>query len=82
MEEITKIAKLLGEDNEKKLKDGITELLLNKIEDELDDLSDWLLDCESLIDEVREEIFEIAKKKMIEKYSKQVEQKIDELLSN
>lgn len=35
MEEILKITELLGEDNTKRLRDGITELLLNTIKDDL-----------------------------------------------
>ncbi len=79
MEEVAKIVALLGEDNVKRLKDGITNLLLEQVSQELNDMSVWLIDFESLMDEIREEVKEDVKKKILPQYLKAVEAKVDAL---
>lgn len=79
MEEVAKIVALLGEDNVKRLKDGITDLLLEQVSQELNDMSVWLIDYESLLDEIREEVKADIKKKILPKYLVTVEKKVEEV---
>ncbi len=79
MEQIIPIAALLGEENLKRLKDGITDLLLEQVSQELNDMSVWLIDYESLLDEIREDLKADIKKKILPKYLEVVETKVDAL---
>ncbi len=79
MDRILKIAELLGEDNAQKLKDDITEILLEHVRANLEDLSGYLLEFEKLFEEVFEEVCEKVKDKMIKKYTKEVGKKFEEL---
>lgn len=78
MDGILKIAELLGEDNAQKLRDGITEMLLEHVRTNLDDLSDYLLKFEKLFEEVSDEVCDNVKDKMIKKYTKEVGKKFEE----
>lgn len=73
------IAALLGEDNVNRLRDGITDLLLEQVSQELNDMSAWLIDFESLLDEIRDEVKADIKKKILPQYLKAVETKVDAL---
>ncbi len=79
MEEVMKIVTLLGEENVKRLRDGITDLLLEQVSQELNDMSVWLIDYESLLDEIREEVKADIKKKILPRYLETVEKKVEEL---
>lgn len=67
-DELLNIVKLLGEENEKKLKDGITDLLLKRIEEDLDDIGVYLMDLEAMLDDIRRDIEKEAKEKIMKKY--------------
>lgn len=82
MENITKIAKLLGEDNEKRLKDEITNLLIYHIEDELSDFDEYLIDYEDLFDEIANEVKTVVKDKYIKMYTEKAEKKFEKLFEN
>lgn len=79
MEKVMEIAALLGEDNVNRLRDGITDLLLEQVSQELNDMSAWLIDFESLLDEIRDEVKADIKKKILPQYLKAVETKVDAL---
>lgn len=70
MEELTMIAKLLGEKNEKRLKDGITDLLLQQVERDMEDKYqyDYIIAFDVIYDEVKRQIESEFKEKLIEKY--------------
>lgn len=78
-DELLNIVKLLGEENEKKLKDGITDLLLKRIEEDLDDIGVYLMDLESMLDDIRREIEKEAKEKIMKKYMDKLEGKLNDL---
>ncbi len=82
MEKVMEIAALLGEDNVKRLRDGITDLLLEQVAQELNDMSVWLIDFESLLDEIREDIKADIKKKVLPRYLEMAEKKVEELFSS
>lgn len=79
MENLTKIAKLLGEENEKKLKDTITDLLIQQFENDLHDMSEYMFDYEEIFDKVREEVTAIMKDKIAKAYIAKAEAKFKEL---
>lgn len=79
MEELTGIMKLLGEDNEKRLKDAITDLLINQFEDDLKNMTDYMFDYEEIFDEVRKEVRTVMKDKISRVYMKKMEVKFAEL---
>lgn len=75
--ELLNIVKLLGEENEKKLRDGITDLLLKRIEEDLEDIDIYLMDLEAMFDDFRRDIEKEAKDKIMKKYMS----KLDELMA-
>ncbi len=79
MENVMKIVSLLGEYNVKRLRDGITDLLLEQVSQELNDMSVWLIDYESLLDEIREDVKADIKKRILPKYQAAVEKKVEEI---
>ena len=78
MADLSSIAKLLGEENEKKLKDTITDIFINTIEEDLNQMNTFLIDFEGLFEEVREEVREELKDMMYKKYLAKIEDKMDE----
>lgn len=79
MEELTGIMKLLGEDNEKRLKDAITDLLINQFEDDLKNMTDYMFDYEEIFDEVRKEVKSVMRDKITKAYLAKAEDKFAEL---
>lgn len=77
MDEVMAIAKLLGEDNEKRLKDEITELLIERVRDDLADYSDYLMDYDKLFVDIEEEMFEEVKNEFRNRYMEAMYGKID-----
>lgn len=79
MEELTKIAKLLGEENEKKLRDSMTDILIERFEEDLNDMNCYLIDYEALFDEIRKEVKSVMKDKVTKMYMAKAEEKFSEL---
>ena len=79
MENLSKIAKLLGEDNEKRLKDAMTDLLISQFEDDLENMTDYMFDYDEIFDEVRKEVTVIMKDKIAKAYMAKAEAKFNEL---
>ena len=79
MKELTKLAILLGEENEKKFKDAMTDLLIRQFEDDLENMSEYMCDYEEIFDEVREEVTTIMKNKIKMVYIEKAEAKFAEL---
>ena len=77
MKELTKIAKILGEENEQRLKNEITDLLIHRIEDDLDNYEDWIVDLNELYKEVNKEVQKAVKDKMIKHYTEKFEEKMN-----
>lgn len=82
MEKILEIAKLLGEDNVNRLKDTVTDLLIGRCEDELDDMSIYMVDYEQLFAEVEAEVKSIIKDRIMKAYLEKAEGKFSELFEN
>jgi C4-type Zn-finger protein len=82
MKELTKLATLLGEDNEKRFKDAMTDLLINQFEDDLQNMSEYMCDYEEIFDEVRKEVTCIMKDKITKAYIEKAEAKFAELFGD
>lgn len=82
MEKILKIAELLGEENAQKIKDEISEILLDYLKSDLDNMCDYIIDYEDLFEDVRKEVFSNVRDKMVKKYTAEIEKKFDELIAN
>ena len=82
MKNISNIAKLLGEENEKRLKDAITDLLINQFEDDLENMTDYMFDYDEIFDEVRKEVVSVMKDKISKAYMKKMEAKFTELFED
>ena len=50
MEELLAITKVLGEENAIRFKDAVTDLLIEQVKDDLENLSNYLIDWEELFD--------------------------------
>ena len=82
MKNLTEFAKLLGEDNEKRLKDAITDLLIQQFEDDLQNMSVYMCDYECIFDEVSKEVTAIMKDKIAKAYLAKAEANFNELFGN
>lgn len=81
MEELTTIAKLLGEENEKRLKDEITNLLIQQVERDIEDKYqyDYILAFDCLFEEVKEQMEKEFKERLANKYREQMDKKLAEM---
>ena len=70
MDKITGLMELLGEENNKKIKDKVTQFIINAIEDDIReyDRENYILNPEEIIDfvdECKEEAFKRAKEDVV-----------------
>ena len=79
MEELLAITKVLGEENAIRFKDAVTDLLIEQVKDDLENLSNYLIDWEELFDEIRAEIKEEFREKVRTMYMTAAEQKLSEV---
>lgn len=79
MKELSNIAKLLGEENEKKLKDKITDLLIERVDEDLRGMCTYLIDFEYVFDQVRKDVEKDIKEMIYKKYMEAMEFKMNEL---
>lgn len=79
MAQLNELAKLLGEENEKRLKSSITDLLIEQVADELRENYEFLIDYNHLFSEVIGEIEEEFKSRIREKYMGIMDEKFSEL---
>ena len=84
MENLNSIINLLGEDNEKRLKDGITDLLLEQVERDLADRYeyDYIIAFDHLFEEAKELIEKEFKEKLAEKYREQMNKELEKMFPN
>lgn len=82
IDNLSNLAKLLGEENEKKFKDAMTDLLIKQFEDDLENMSCYMIDYEEVFDDVRKEVKSIMKDKIAKAYMGKAEAKFAELFEN
>lgn len=81
MGELTGIMNLLGEENVKRLRDGITDLLLQQVERDIEDKYEYnyILVFDDIYEEVKAQIEEEFKEKMTKKYRKLMNEKMKDV---
>lgn len=84
MEDLIGIARIIGEENEQKLKDGITDLLLRQIERDLESRYeyDFIFDFDSIYKEAIREVESDLKEKIIKIYTTKIEEKFAEWIKD
>lgn len=82
MEKVLEVAKLLGEDNVEKIKNSVTDMLIDRCREELEDMAIWVVDYERMFDEIQDEVRAIMKEKVMKKYLEMAEGKFSELFEN
>ena len=82
MEKLTQFAKLLGKDNEKRFKDTVTDKLIERVIEDIDDMGIYLIDFENMFNEIGAEIQKEVKGKLYKQYISKVESKFPELFKN
>lgn len=73
------IVDLLGEENKKRLQDGITDMLLEAAKDDINGQCSYIFEFDAIADEVKKEVEKEAKERMINKYIEFLEEKIGEI---
>lgn len=82
MEKVLEIAKFLGEDNVEKIRNKVTDMLIERCQDELDDMAIYMVDYEQLFAEVEDEVRSIVKDRIVKMYLEKAEGKISELFES
>lgn len=82
MEKCLEVAKLLGEENVEKIKNSVTDMLIDRCREELEDMAIWVVDYERMFDEIQDEVKAIMKEKVMKKYLEMAEGKFSELFEN
>lgn len=82
MEKCLEVAKLLGEENVEKIKNSVTDMLIDRCREELEDMAIWVVDYERMFDEIQDEVRAIMKEKVMKKYLEMAEGKFSELFEN
>lgn len=78
MDDLSNIVSLLGEKNKKRLQDGITDLLLQQVERDIEDKYqyEYIIAFDEIFEEVKEQIEEEFKEKIAKKYRKFMNEKL------
>lgn len=84
MDDLNNIVNLLGEKNKKRLQDGITDLLLQQVERDIEDKYqyEYILAFDEIFEEVKEQIEEEFKEKITKKYRKFMNEKLKTMFDN
>lgn len=84
LKELTSLAKLLGEDNEKRLKDAITDILIQTVDDDIRERYkyDYIIAFDSIYEDVNRELQEEMKTKMAEKYREHMEKELKKMFGD
>lgn len=81
MENVNKLINLLGEDNEKRLRDNVTDLIIDAMRDDLESYNreNYILDADDVIDfiaQCQKEAFEKIKPRIINDFMEKIEKKV------
>lgn len=81
MEQLTKIAELLGEDNVKRLQDTITDMIIENVKSDMDDMNVYLIDFEAIMDGVRRDIERDVRERLVNEYVEVLRKRLDDYFS-
>lgn len=79
-EKLTKLAKLLGEENEKRLKDEVTDILIEHIREDLENTYAYLIPFDEWLEDIAESVKEDLQKKYEENMRAEVEKKMNDFM--
>lgn len=84
LQELSIIAKLLGEENEKRLKDSITDLLLEQIESDMEEKYkyDYIVAFDEIFEVIKEEIGQEFRERLVEKYRERIDKELEKIFPN
>ena len=84
LKELNTIAELLGEENEKRLKNAITDALIRTVENDIEDRYkyDYIIAFDSIYEEVNKELQEELRVKMAEKYREHMEKELKKMFGD
>ena len=84
LKELNTIAELLGEENEKRLKNAITDALIRTVENDIEDRYkyDYIIAFDSIYEEVNRELQEELRVKMAEKYREHMEKELKKIFKD
>lgn len=78
MEQLTKIAELLGEDNAKRLKDTITDMIIEQVKSDMDNMTVYLIDFEAVLDGIRRDIERDVRERLANEYVEVLRKRLDD----
>lgn len=78
--DMSTFARLLGENNEKRLKDTLTDLLLNQVQKDLETADEYILYYDGLFSEIRKEVESRVKEMVVKNYTEKLAEKITRML--
>ena len=84
MENLMGIARIIGEENEQKIKDGITNAILELVDRDLREFCkyEYVMNFEHLFDQIEREVEERVKERIIEMYAAKMEEKFAEWIKD
>ena len=74
------LIELIGENNKQKLQNAITDLLISRIESDLNEMCTYLIDFEELLEDVAKDVEKEVKDKIKDRYINMVEKRLDDVL--
>ena len=80
MENLIGIARIIGEENEQKIKDGITNAILELVDRDLQEFYryEYVINFENLFYQIEQEVKEKVKERIIQMYAAKMEEKFAE----
>ena len=78
---ISELAKLLGEKNEKRLKEEFTDIIIERFRDDIENYDMYLIDYDKMFSEIEYEVTSMVKEKIRSAYMEQANKKIAEFLA-
>lgn len=79
--EISKLAELLGESNANRLRDAITDRLIRQMDDDLNSFTEYMFDYEEIFAEVKKEVYQLVRTRVMNEYMTTVANSLDEALN-
>ena len=82
MDSLSNLSSILGEENERKIKDGITNLIIQSVEDDLSTMGTYIIDYEDLFDRMRDEVEPEIMRIMAKRYMNKMKVMMDDLFND
>ena len=76
------LTRLLGEENEKRFKDEVTDILIDRVREDMESYNDYLFDYESMLSEICDKLEKKLKDRIFEEYMERIEKRIPEIVDS